>query len=106
MSYYQYTAVVGVRKRKAAPNAQDRFCVCRVPDGSVVDNSALVLFGNDDGSELEKGICVSETIFVDKTTLDLICAVTGTTEPLPEVKAIINLNWISTNKPQSKEVCN
>lgn len=98
MSENGYTAVVGVRKRKTASDPHERFCVCRVPDGKIVDAAALVLYGADDCSEYEKGVCISDTLFVDSKTLELLQTVTGSAETLPEIKALINLEWIAEGR--------
>ena len=106
MDEYGYTAVVGVRKSKATPNAQNRFCVCRVPDGWTVDNGTMILYGYDGNSENEKGICVSDTMFIDNKTLDLICTVASAPGPLPVIKAMINLKWLEAKDlNKEKGVC-
>lgn len=106
MDNYGYTAIVGVRKSKATPNSQNRFCVCRVPDGWTVDNGAMILYGYDGNNENEKGICISDTMFVDDKTLDMICTVTSAFGPLPSVKAMINLRWLDPKEAdKEKEVC-
>lgn len=102
MDNYGYTAVVGVRKSKATPNAQNRFCVCKVPDGWTVDNGTMILYGYDGASENEKGTCVSDTMFIDNNVLDMICTVTSAPGPLPSVKAMINLRWLGP-KESGKE---
>ena len=90
-----YTAVVAVRRRKTASEQTERFCICRVPDGKMVNNSDLVLFGPDNAPDFEKGICVSETIFVDPQTLEMLQTVTNSLEVLLEIKALIHIDWFN-----------
>lgn len=89
-----YTAIVGVRSNVKQDSAA-KYCICKVPDGKVLSRADMVLYGPQNSSEHEKGICVSETIFADDNTLELLQTVTNYhTNELPEIKALIYVDWI------------
>lgn len=104
MNGNEYTAVIGVRRHKSTHNAHNRYSICKVPEGCIVNNGTMVFYGNDTGTDFDKGICVSDTLFVDRKTLELICMVTSTLGDIPEVKALINLEWIGTSNNRTKEM--
>lgn len=93
MSELGYTAIVGVRST-IKQGSTAKYCICKVPDGKVLNRADMVLYGPQNSSEHEKGICVSETIFADDDTLELLQTVTNYhTNELPEIKALIHVDW-------------
>jgi hypothetical protein len=102
-----YTAIVAVRKHKATPNAQDRFCICSVPSGQVLNSGDIVFYGAEPHTDYDKGVCVSDSTFADLKTLEMLCTVTsGLPHSIPEIKAKVNVDWfIPANIDCSKEVC-
>lgn len=103
-----YSAIVAVRRHKATPNSIDRFCVCSVPCGQILNDGDIVFYGTDANADYEKGVCVSDSMFVDQKTLEMLCTVTsGLPHSIPEIKAKVKVDWfIPANIDCSKEVCN
>ena len=101
-----YYTVVAVRKHKSTPNAHDRYAICSVPNGCFLNPGCIVFYGNPDSSNYEKGVCVSDTLFVDAATLDVLRTVTSTPYPIPEIKGKVFVEWVCTeNTGQKKEEC-
>lgn len=89
-----YTAIVAVRRHKATPNSHDRFAICSVPCGQVLGSGDIVFYGMDSGADYEKGVCVSDSMFVDQKTLEMLCTVTsGMPHSIPGIKAKVNVDW-------------
>ena len=79
-----YTAVVAVRSMH-----NSRAMILEVPSGAFLDNKSMVLI---DGGR-EQGVCISDTVYLDEKTLNMICAVTNTELPLNKVAAKVNYEW-------------
>ena len=95
-----YTAIVAVRRHKATPNSHDRFAICSVPCGQVLSSGDIVFYGPDTGADYEKGVCVSDSMFVGLKTLEMLCTVTACMPytHIPEVKAKVNVDWFAPAK--------
>lgn len=103
MDKYEYISVIAVKKSKETQNASDKFCICYVPRGASLDSGDLVLYGYPDTVAQHKGVCVSNTLFLDRETLDMVCRVMSTTpQMMPLIAGKITVNWY-TNKEAANE---
>lgn len=103
-----YTSVVAVRCHKATPNAMNKYIVCRVPDCAVLDRGDMVFYTSSDNTVHQKGVCVSDVLFLDSKTVEMLCMVTNTVFPLPVIAGKISVNWYNNEselKPTIGEVC-
>lgn len=94
MDKYEYFPVIAVKRNKETQGASDKFCICYVPNGASLNCGDLVLFGYPEADGQNKGVCVSNTLFMDRDTLEMVCRVTSTTpQMLPTVIGKITVNW-------------
>ena len=103
-----YTSVVAVRSHKATPVSANKYIVCRVPDVAVLNRGDMVFYTSGDNSMSQKGVCVSDVLFLDSKTVEMLCAVTSTAYPLPVVAGKISVDWYNKEsefKPTIGEVC-
>ena len=95
MSNDLYRAVVGVRLRNPEPFS-GKYRICTVPNGKSLSAGDVVYIGGDDSSKYEKGMCVSDTLFVDERTLDLLRIFTLPVSDTLEVKGVVHVEWYDT----------
>lgn len=103
-----YTSVVAVRCHKATPNAMNKYIVCRVPDGAVLDRSDMVFYTSSDSAVHQKGVCVSDVLFLNSKTVEMLCTVTNTAYPPPVIAGKISVDWynnVTEPEPTIEEVC-
>ena len=63
--------------------------MCEVPAGAFVENGSAVLFGESK----KQGTCISNMVYLDRETLDMVCAVTGAELPLEKIVAKCTYEW-------------
>ncbi len=86
-----YTAVVAVRSTH-----NSRAMILEVPSGAFLDNGSMVLI---DGGR-KQGECISDTVYLDEKTLNMVCAVTNTELPLEKVAGKVNYEWYVTRNAE------
>lgn len=102
MDKYEYIPVVAVKSTKEVEKSVYRFDVCYVPNGADLSAGDLVLYKHNDDDTQHKGLCVSDVLFVDGPTLDMICRITSTIpQMLPNIIGKITVKLYS-----NKEVAN
>ena len=101
MSNDLYRAVIGVRLRNPELFSV-KYRICTVPNGKSLNAGDVVYIGGDDPSKYEKGICVSDTLFVDERTLDLLRIFASPESDTFEVKGVVRVDWYDTSN--KKEV--
>ena len=99
-----FTAIVAVRKRKTTQVSPERYDICKVPDGRVIEKGNMVFYGSPNSGEFEKGICVSDSLFVDAKTLDMLLMITHSPDQIKEIKAKISVEWISCGNSNDADV--
>ena len=97
-----YIPVVAVKCK--LPNDLNFSSICIVPDGAMISAGDVVLINDYEfkGRDI-KAVCMSDTVFVDRKTFDMICNVIGADEnTLPKLVGKINIDWY-TNKEVDNE---
>lgn len=95
MDNFGYEAVVAVKYKNEPVSGRANFRVCGVPNGALINSGDLVLIKEQDVEGHFKGVCVSDALFLDHKTIDMICRIVPNQPlPLPVVEGKINIDWL------------
>lgn len=98
-----YIPVVAVRYSEASKSDHYYRSICIVPNSAMLSTGDAVIIEAEKYNERARGVCESDTLFVDRNTLEMICRVLSRNAyDLPTIAGKITIDWY-TNKEVDNE---
>lgn len=99
-----YIPVVAVRY--SSPNRSECYyrAICIVSNSAMLSTGDTVIIKGKNFNERAKGVCESDTLFVDRKTLEMICCVISrNVDDLPDIAGKINIDWYTNEEVDNEQ---